>query len=144
MSWTYAKSPSTTSTAGRRDAVRLLINDLTSSRPLRQDEEIAFALAQEGNSVLRGAAFICETLADSEAITKRVGDLSLGAEKPVNYRMLADRYRRLSAINYAVPYGAAFSISEKYTYQVDTDRVEPSFTAGMMQHPGTLVGTTST
>lgn len=122
----------------------MLINDISSGNPLRQDEEIAFALAQEGLSLYRGAALMCETLADSAAVDTRVGDLSLGGQKPLNYRAMATRYRMIAALRGSMPYAAAFSSMEKDTYRDDTDRVKPSFTIGMMQRPGTLVGTTST
>ena len=145
MTWTYGFCvQSTQTTGGRRDAVRLLINDLSSGSPLRQDEEISFALAQEGNNLYRGAALLCETLADSAAVSKKVGDLSLGAEKAPNYRALASRYRNLAALRGTMPYAAALSSAQKDTYRSDPDRVKPSFTLGMMQRPGTMVGTTST
>lgn len=143
MTWTYQNSPSTNSSQGRRDAVRQMINDVSSARELKSDEAIAFALAQWNNSVYHGAAFLCDQLADSEAVATRVGDLSLGAEKPANYKALASRYRMLASLRGAVPFAVAMSSAAKNTYRTDTDRVQPAFTRGMMTRPGTVAGTTS-
>ncbi len=144
MAWTFTNAPSTSTTAGRRDAVRLMVNDITSGRQLRTDEAITFALAQFNLNIYHGAAFLCDQLADSEAVSVRVGDLSLGAEKPVNYKALAMRYRMLAALKGAVPFAVAMSSAAKSPYRTDTDRVKPAFTRGMMSRPGTLIGTTST
>lgn len=144
MPWTYTSAPSTSSSAGRRDAVRILINDRFTSRQLAQDAIISFALAQEGNALYRAAAWVADSLADSEAVNARVGDFSLGGEKPKNYRDLARQLRRISAERGALPFMAAQSSQKKETFAADTDRVLPAFTRGMMQKPGTLVGTTST
>lgn len=144
MTWTYQNAPSTNSSQGRRDAVRQMINDVSSARELKSDEAIAFALAQWNNSLYHGAAFLCDQLADSEAVSAKVGDLALGAEKPTNYRALASRYRSLAALRGAVPFAVAMSSAAKDTYRTDTDRVKPAFTRGMMSRPGALIGTTST
>ena len=144
MTWTYTGAPSTNSSQGRRDAVREMINDLTSSRQLRSDEAIAFALGQGNNSIYHGAAFLCDQLADATAVSARVGDLSVGGEQPKNYRDLASRYRYLAALKGAIPFAVAFSSAAKDTYRTDTDRVKPAFTRGMMSKPGTITGTTST
>jgi len=144
MSWTYTSAPSTSSSAGRRDAVRWLMNDRFTSRQLVQDALISFSLSQEGNNIYRAAALNCDALADSEAVTARVGDFTLGGEKPKNYRELARTLRRISAERGAKPFIAANSSMEKSLFAIDTDRVIPAFTRGMMTKPGTIVGTTST
>lgn len=136
MTWTFANAPSTQTSQGRRDAVRFMINDLTSGRPLRSDEAIAFALSQEGLSLYRAAAWLCDTLADSEAVALKVGDLALGAEKPANYRAMAANYRWQDAVRAAVPFMVAQSSGAKATAVDDTDRVKPYFARDMMQPVG--------
>lgn len=124
--------------------MRILVNDRFTSRQLAQDAIITFALGQEGNNLYRAAAFVADTLADSEAVNAHVGDFTLGGEKPKNYRDLARRLRLWSAERGAKPYIAAISSGLKAGIAVDTDRVLPAFTRGMMTKPGTIVGTTST
>ncbi|SRR6266566_2366710 len=140
MSWTYTRAPSTASSAGRRDALRLLLNDLTSSRPLRADEELAFALSQQNNNIYLAASWICESLADNEAVQTRVGDLSIGGEKPKNYREAAACYRMLGIRRGVTGIMPAMSSGQKTVYVQDTDRVQPVFTRGMMTRPGAPVG----
>lgn len=124
--------------------MRILINDRYTSRQLAQDAVISFALGQEGNNIYRSAAWVADSLADSEAVNATVGDFTLGGEKPKNYRDLARQLRRMSAERGAAPYMAARSSALKQLNASDTDRVVPAFTRGMMTKPGTLVGTTST
>jgi hypothetical protein len=140
VSWTYTRNPSTATSGGRRDALRLLLNDLSSSRPLRQDEELAFALSQENNNLYLAAAWMCESLADNEAVQTRVGDLSIGGEKPKNYREAAASYRMLGIRRGVAGIMPAMSSGAKLTYTQDTDRVQPIFTRGMMTKPGQPVG----
>ena len=111
---------------------------------MKSDEAITFALAQWNNSIYHGAAFLCDQLADSAAVSAKVGDLALGAEKPTNYRALAARYRYLASLKGAVPYAVAMSSAARLTMTQDTDRVKPFFTRGQMTRPGSVIGTTST
>lgn len=140
MTWTYTRAPSTASSGGLRDALRLMLNDLSSARPLRQDEELAFALSQQNSNLYLAAAWMCESLADNEAVQARVGDLSIGGEKPKNYRDAADRYRMLGIRRGVKGVMPAMSSGDKLTYLLDTDRVKPIFVRGMMTRPGAPVG----
>ena len=144
MAWTYTRAPSTQSSGGLRDAVRLLINDLSSSRPLRQDEEVTFALSQQNNNIYLAASWLCDSLADNTAVQKRVGDLSIGGEIPKNYREAAQAYRMLGIRRGVTGIMPAMSSGDKSTYIADTDRVLPIFTRGMMTAPGAPVGTEGT
>jgi hypothetical protein len=103
---------------------------------LRSDEAIAFALGQEGNNLYRAAAWLCDSLADAEAVSRRVGDLALGAEKPENYRAMAAQYRQESAIRGAMPIMVAHSSGLKQAMASDPDRVAPFFTRETMTPPG--------
>src|SRR5262245_29549334 len=113
MAWTYSSAPGTSNAASRRDAVRILTNDRFTSRQLVQDAIVAFALSEEGNNVYRAAAWVCDSLADSEAVNARVGDFTLGGEKPANYKDLARILRRRSAEKFALPFMAAHSSASK-------------------------------
>jgi len=46
MTWTYGGAPGTTTSATRRDAVRLLVGDTDTTDQQITDEEIAFGLSQ--------------------------------------------------------------------------------------------------
>jgi hypothetical protein len=117
-----------------------MLNDLTSARPLRQDEEIAFALSQENNNLYLAASWLCESLADNEAVAARVGDLSIGGEKPTNYRAAAVAFRMLGIRQGVKGVMPAMSSGDKATYRMDTDRVQEIFSRGMMTRPGQPVG----
>lgn len=133
MPFTYAGLPSTGTTAGRRDAVRLLLKDVTSGSALYQDAEIAFFLTHHGNNVFRAAATAARGLAARQAESKSVGDLSLSGfgktwrEVAAEYDATADRQ--------TVLYAGGISISDKQSAEQDTDRVAPAFTRTVFRNP---------
>ena len=62
MAWSYETTDLGTATAsGRLNAVRLLVGDTDITDPQVQDEEILFALAQEGNNVYYAASWVAQT-----------------------------------------------------------------------------------
>ena len=135
MTWTYANAPATGSTQGRRDAVRVLIPDITGTVQLVTDEVIKFWLDQSANNIYRAAAHICRSLADANTGTAMsVGDLSIsgGSETWTKKAMSYDRRADYSA----TPFAGGISIDSKQTYESDTDRVEPAFTRTQDDIPG--------
>lgn len=142
--WTYENAPSTTTTGGRRDAVRLLVKDNSTLRgTLLQDEEIAFFLTLNGNNVLRGAAYACRALAAREARAKRVGDLSIEGLGE-NYLTLAAQYESQADMQ-ATPYAGGIGVFDHLSRELDNDRLAPAFTKTMIQNPKvTPIGTTGT
>lgn len=133
MSFTYTGNPSTGTTAGRRDAVRLLLKDLTSGSPLYADAEIAFFLTHHNNNVWRAAASAATGLSAREAESKSVGDLSISGFGK-SWKDLAAEYRR-HADSHVVSYAGGLSISDKQMAETDTDRVRPAFTRTLFQNP---------
>lgn len=133
MAFTYTGAPSTGTTAGRRDAVRLLLKDLTSASPLYADAEIAFFLTHHRNNVWRAAASAATGLAAREAESKSVGDLSISGFGKT-WRELAAEYR-LHADSHVTSYGGGLSISDKQTAELDADRIQPAFTRTLFQNP---------
>lgn len=75
MTWTYDSAPDTTTAAGRRDAVRLLVGDTETTDQQVTDEEIAFSLLETGNNVYGAGAWIARAIAGKYA--RRV---SMGAD----------------------------------------------------------------
>lgn len=125
--------------------MRIMVRDIYTTRQLVSDAVIKFALSQEGNNLYRGAAFVADHLADSEAVSARVGDLSVSGEKAKNYRALAAQLRWQSVLHStAMPIVEAVSSQLKQSHEADSDRVLPLFTRTMMANNGVLSGTTST
>lgn len=133
MAFTYTGSPSTGTTNGRRDAVRLLLKDVSSGTVLFQDAEIQFFLTHHGNNVWRAAASAAQGLSAREAESKSVGDLAISGFGK-SWRDLAADYR-MHADSHVTLFAGGISVSEKQTAELDTDRVQPAFTRTLLQNP---------
>jgi hypothetical protein len=133
MSFTYTGAPSTGTTAGRRDAVRLLLKDLTSGSVLFQDSEIAFFLSHYSNNIFRAAALGARSLAARQAESKSVGDLSISGFGKT-WREVAAEYE-LYADKRVTNYVGGISIADKQSAELDTNRVAPTFTRTLFQNP---------
>lgn len=140
MPFTYAGAPSTGTTNGRRDAVRLLLKDVSSGSALFQDAEIAFFLTHHGNNVFRAAATAARGLAAREAESKSVGDLSISGFGK-SWREVAQDFEN-AANRLSVPYAGGISVADKQTQELNTDRVAPAFSRTVLQNP--LVPTVAT
>lgn len=136
MTWSY--NPSLVA-KNAKDAVRLLIGDVLMADPQLQDEEINYMVSQR--STLYGAAAeCCRSLA---ARFSRSVDQQAGTSK-LFYSQMAKAYTQktiefeLNATlsGAAVPIMGSISISDKQAQELDTNRVRPQFTIGMMD--GTL------
>lgn len=134
MTWTYSGNPS----ASTRDEVRFLVGDTDTADQLAQDEEIAYAVAQEANA-RAAAARVARAIAAKFArkADKSVGDLRISYKQQYdNYIALADELTRDAAIYGAMPYAGGISESDKDSVEDDSDRVNPSFKRGMHDNPG--------
>lgn len=125
MTWTYDGLPSTSSTAGLRDFVRVLVKDTSTVTSYVTDESISAFLGINGNSIFRTAADVCDALSAGHAQRKQVGDLSIDGLAQT-YRDLARRYR-FRADATAIPYAGGISVADKQATSQDTDRVKPAF-----------------
>ena len=135
MTWTFVNAPDTSSTGGRRDAVRLLIPDITAASPLITDESIAFLLSESGNNVYRAAAHACRALGSANAGTAMsVGDLSISGLAD-SWGKKAKRLDVLADMG-AAPYAGGITVSDKETDQTDSDIVQPFFTRTQDDIPG--------
>lgn len=140
MTWSYSGNPM--ATVG--DAVRFEIQDVFSTAPLVQDEEITWVLSQETdgtpysmNDIWRAAAHVCETLvrrfsmqADSE-----LGSLKLTYSKQALGFDARAKDLRLRAQGTAAPFVGGQSISDKRARASDQDAVEPAFHRGQFDNP---------
>lgn len=119
------------------EKVRTYIGDFDSSDYILTDEQIDFALSEEG-SVRAAAALAADWCSAkfSRLADKSIGDLSIShGQKAKNYAALAARLRSTTAAT-ALPYAGGISQSAKETREADTDRVRPSFTIDMLDTPG--------
>lgn len=113
------------------DKVRLFIGDTNSADPLLQDEEITGLLAMFG-SVAIASVKAANAIAAKYA---RFADQETG-DIAVRYSQISKMYRDLvaelqsglAAIGGAMPYAGGISRSDKLSQELDTDRVQPSFT----------------
>ena len=141
MTWSY----DSTGFAANRDKVRFYIGDTSSSAQILTNEEINFALDEEGG-VVPAAALCCESIAAEfgRLADKSVGSLSISlSQKYDQYSKKAEQLRR-KGWALALPYVGGVSIDRMDTVESDTDLVEPAFKIGMLDNPDGPVSTRST
>lgn len=128
MTWTYSSDPS----SSEKDAVRFEVQDTDINAQLLQDEEIAYALAQEPG-VLGAAARCCEALARRFAAQ---ADTTVGSLKKTNstaaegYAERARELRARAVASTSAPWTGGTSITRKDGLADDDDRVQPRFHRG--------------
>jgi len=132
MTWTYSGNPSLTT----RDAVRFLVGDTDNVNQLVTDEEIAYALAQEGSAYI-AAALIARGLAGkfSKYVDQSVGDLSISySQRVTQYNDLAKRLEAQGSSSLGIPFAGGISQADKTTREEDTDRVPTAAKVGVHDH----------
>lgn len=136
MTWAYGNMPS----SSNRDAVRFLAGQTSSGDDvLASDEEVAFAIAQEGNNY-RAAALVAESLArryTTRATSKTVGQLSLTYQgRAKEFFDLAKDLRVRAGIRGGQIYAGGLTVSDQDLDRTDSDRVQPAFRVGMNDYLG--------
>lgn len=142
MTFTYGGDPANSNL----EAVRFLLGDTVDATHVFEDEEINWALAENGN-IYFAAALVADLAvaqfsggSESNVKTKTVGALSISyadKEKADEYRKMAASLRVKGALNSViVPYSGGISIDDKETQEADTDWDKPYFTRGMHDYPG--------
>jgi len=137
MSWSYS-----TDLTADKDKVRFLAGDTLEDDHLIEDQEITFALTEEG-SVDAAAALVLEHLAARYArkADKTVGPLSISySQIAESYQKRADELRSVQSAGgrstiYCSPSAGGISVSQKQTEEQDEDRVKPSFHREMFKSP---------
>lgn len=120
-----------------RDKVRFLVGDTDFEDQQIQDEEIGFALDQEGN-YRSAAAVIAESLAAKYArlVDKSVGDLSISySQRATQFAEVAKKLRSGASISLAMPYAGGISVTDKESRANDTSKTSPAFKRGMNDNP---------
>ncbi len=125
----------TGSTVGERFQVRMLIQDVTPSRPLFWDEEIDWQLTKEAN-VYTAAAVLCETLVmrgnKTSIKSKKVGGLAITYDVMEYVRIGASL--RARGAGHQIPYCGGISKADKSIMQQDNDATKSTFQRGMEEN----------
>jgi len=94
LSFTYDPTNlDTTTSSGRLNSVRLLIGDTDAGSPQVQDEEVTFALLEEGDNVYSAASWVAKTIAAKYA---RYVDVDLDGQLAEDYSQLQKHYSGLA------------------------------------------------
>jgi len=142
MAWSYSPSDLDTSTAsGRLNTVRLLVGDTDTLDQQTQNEEITFALSENGNNVYYAAAWIARAI--SSKYSRRV-TTQLDGALSANYSDLAKQYKVLADdLEYqGKTSGAVIGIlaggitkSQIESVRANTNRIEGSFRRDRFRNP---------
>lgn len=142
MTWTYGGAPGTTTSATRRDAVRLLVGDTDTTDQQVSDEEIAFALSQTSDDIYNAGALMCRTIAGkySRLVDTSVESVSSSySQRAAQYLELAARLvkegKRFGSVGLGVPVAGGMSISEMQGVEDDLDRVPSAFRVDQFSNP---------
>lgn len=150
MTWSYTGNPATSAI----DAIRNLVGDTLATDQQLQNEEITWALGENGTGLgtilspytdaqIYEAAVLCARMVRSRyvrRITKTIGDTkfdytSLMKQYDALINDLVKQARRHSS---PVPYVGGISESDKDIDESNDDMVGPNFRIGMDDNPGTL------
>jgi len=141
QTWTYSGDPR----SSILDEVRFLVADTDTNDRQIADEEILYLIDIRA-STYSVASGVCQAIAAKYArdVSKHVGDLKIEAQaRQQHYNDLADRYASqageagLSMYALSAPYAGGISQSDRDVQIADSDRVDPSFSVGGMDYPGT-------
>lgn len=142
MSWSYDATNLDTGTAfGRLNSVRLLVGDTDTNDQQVQDEEITFALAQNGNNVYSTAGWVAKVIASKYA---RLVTTQLDGALQANYSDLAKQYMSLAEdLEYRGKTTGAtlgvvaggITISGIQAVRSNTNRVEGAFRRDRFRNP---------
>ncbi|MFO0271367.1 MAG: hypothetical protein ACK53W_12635 [Gemmatimonadota bacterium] len=135
MTWTYNETLATA-----KDKVRWLVGDTDANEPLVQDEEIAFALSEEG-SVYAAGATVARAIAARFARrpSTSIDGLSITMRERVeHYNRLADDLAAKATDatgGLGVPFVGGVSIDGMRTVAGDNDRTPNRLRIGMQDSP---------
>ena len=142
MAWSYDPTDLDTTTAsGRLNTVRLLVGDTDTLDQQKENEEITFALAENGNNVYYAGAWTARAIASK--YSRQVNTEISGALK-ADYSDLAGQYKTLAdSLEYqGKTSGAAVGVlaggitkSGIGAVRADTNRIEGSFRRDRFKNP---------
>ena len=134
--FTYGNDPA----ANDLDAVRYRIGDTTKERPLLDDREINFELANKGGNVFLAAAASADAL---QARFSRIPDIRVG-DITKSFGKVAEAFKNLAkqlrneARKFAKASAPDIRKSTKRALEEDTDLTQPEFSIGQTDNPRAL------
>jgi len=133
--WSYSGDPKSSSL----DAVRYLVRDTDSADPVILDDEIEFALSQNGNNLYRSAADVCDAIAlELGRQLTFTGPISESAkEKFEQYKQMAAQYRLKASMKAGAIFAGGISVADKNSRSQDADRTPNDFDRSTGRTPGT-------
>lgn len=142
MSWSYDPTDLDTNTAsGRLNTVRLLVGDTETLDQQAQNEEVTFALTENGDNAYKAAAWVARTIASKYS---RKVNTSLDGALKADYSDLAKQYLQLadnleyqgktSGASMGVLAGGITKTSVE-AVRANTDRIEGSFRRDRFKNP---------
>lgn len=142
MAWSYDSSDLDTDTSsGRINVVRLLVGDTDTTDQQVQNEEITFALSENGNNVYFAAGWVARAISSKysrKVNTQLDGALSADySDLAKHYSSLADRLEyqgKKSSAGLSVKAGG-ITISGVEAVRENTNRIEGSFRRDRFHNP---------
>ena len=146
MAWSYDPTDLNTTTAsGRLNTVRLLVGDTITLDQQVQNEEVNFALTENGNNVYYAGAWSARAIASKYS---RKVNTELSGSLKADYSDLAKQYKTLAdSLDYqGKTSGAAIgvlaggiTVARTAAVRANTDRVKPAFRKGQFNNPASYV-----
>lgn len=141
MSWTFTNAPSSSTAAGRRDAIRIRIGDLVSTDQSPSDEAITYYLSNRSDSIPLAAL---DAARANVAALSLLADIKRGkvevkaSQRAAALRLvIAELELEVLTTSAAAPYAGGISVADKDSNRDDTDNVRPAFTVDADIYPGT-------
>lgn len=142
MSWSYDSADLSTSTlSGQLNSTRFLLGDTNTNDQQVENEEVLFALAQNGYNIYKSAAWLARSLAAKYA--KKV-DIDLDGALSGAYSQLQEHFYALaghletmankSGSGWSVKAGGISKTQMSVVNQL-TDRVDPAFKYDKFDNP---------
>ena len=142
MSWSYDPTDLDTTTAsGRLNTVRLLVGDTDTIDQQVQNEEVTFALSENGNNVYYSGAWIARAIASKysrQVTTQLSGALSADySDLAKQYKTLADSLEYQGKTSGAVigVLAGGITVARTAAVRANTNRVKPAFRKGQFSNP---------
>lgn len=134
MTWTFNLADLSTS---EKDQIRVELQDTDVNNQRLQDEEILQAIAVERN--FWSAAARCAEWISRNYLMK--ADVRLGRSMQIQYAKMSEQYLNMAkslrqkALGTMPPFVGGMSVSDKETYNQDSDLVAPIWTKTMQESP---------
>ena len=132
MAWTYSGNPADSD----KDAVRFQLGDTDTNHQLVSDEEIAYSLAQNNDSISDTVLELAIALRNKFAayVNEKTDRVSIrNSDLYEHYKSMVEEIKR-DAVLSAVPYAGGISKTDKLNNSLDTDNVPPKFTKRQDEH----------